>query len=294
MKAFDLFRPKDLFQAFSRLEHNQTETVLKSGGTDLLIWIKKGLIAPKEVVDLSAIDNLNEIDWVEGEGVLIGTNVSLNQIINHSGIKARFPALTEACETHSDAVVRNKATLVGNVCSAVPSGDTIPPLLCYEAQAVVQTSCSKRRLPLSQLIIGPRKKSLTKTEIVTHLWIPLPKAELSVGFYRRASRRRALDLAQAAVACALFKHQGKPDFRLAVGALTPIPMRITAGERILNEAEKTDTKIVEAVVACVINSIQPITDVRGSREYRFAITAELVRESLSLCLARVKTEEGGR
>lgn len=292
MKAFDLFRPKDLFQAFSPLELNQHETVLKSGGTDLLIWIKKGLVSPKEVVDLSSIDSLNEIEVKEGEGILIGTNVSLNRIIDHPEMKRRFPALIEACETHSDAVLRNKATLVGNVCSAVPSGDTIPPLLCYEAEAVVQTSCSKRHLPLPRLIIGPRKKSISKTEIVTHLWIPLLKADLSVGAYRRASRRRALDLAQAAVACTLFQHRGERDFRLAVGALSPIPVRVSEGERILNETSNIDEKIADRVADAVLKAIQPITDVRGSREFRFAVTVELVRESLSLCLTRAKTEEG--
>jgi len=294
MRAFDLFRPKDLYQAFDRLELNGHETMLMSGGTDLLIWIKKGLVSPEEVVDLGSIDSLSHTELRGNDGVLIGTNVSLNRIISHPEIKRHCPALIEACEAHSDAVVRNKATLVGNVCSAVPSGDTIPPLLCYEAEVIIQTSCSKRQLPLSQFLVGPRKKNLSKTEIVTHLWIPFPKAELSVGVYRRASRRRALDLAQAAVACTVFLHQGRPEYRLAVGALSPVPVRIREGERVLNETYDIDKEKVERVVNSVQKAIRPITDVRGSREYRFAVTAELVRESLSLCQTRIKTEGGGR
>ncbi len=79
---------------------------------------------------------------------------------------------------------------------------------------------------------------------------------------------------------------------MAVGALSPIPVRVSEGERILNETSNIDEKIADRVADAVLKAIQPITDVRGSREFRFAVTVELVRESLSLCLTRAKTEEG--
>lgn len=292
MKAFELFRPTDLFQAFSQLEKNPEETMVKSGGTDLLIWIKKALVAPKVIVDVTTIEELNLIDYDAKKGFFIGTNVNLNRIIEDRRIAKLYPALIEACKAHSDPIVRNKATLVGNVCSAVPSADTIPPLLCYEAQPVVQSSISKRYLPLNQFLLGPRKKDCQPTEIVTHIWLPLPPTEEGYGTYLRASRRNALDLAQAGVACTVFCKEGKgvkfyaPTFRIAFGALSPIPMRVPEAEKVLNEADTIDASTIETVVSICLAAIKPISDVRASKEYRLGITASLIRAALRYCLQK--------
>jgi carbon-monoxide dehydrogenase medium subunit len=291
MKAFDVLRPNDLFQAFNCLEKDPEGTAIKSGGTDLLIWIKKGLISPRTVIDLTSIESLYSIEE-EPKGLLVGTNVPLNRVISCESVKRYFPALKDACQAHSDATIRNKATLVGNVCSAVPSGDTLPPLLCYNAEVIIQSSCSKRALPLSQFLLGPRRKNCLKTELVTHVRIPFPPKGHNKGIYRRATRRNALDLAQASVACVRFSPNTGTEYRIAFGALSPVPVRVSEAEKLLNVKHDIDRRIIESVIQYCLERLNPISDVRGSKAYRLSITSELIREVLLYCTG-IETEEAG-
>ncbi|HAA85111.1 MAG TPA: xanthine dehydrogenase family protein subunit M, partial [Kosmotogaceae bacterium] len=133
MLNFEMLRPKTLEEALRMLKNNKDRAVPKSGGTDLLVWMKKRTIHPEVLIDLSRIEKLHQLS-ITGDGSLsIGTNVTLNEIDTFLRGQEILPALADACESHSDYTLRNKATLVGNVCASVPSGDMIPALCCHDA-----------------------------------------------------------------------------------------------------------------------------------------------------------------
>jgi len=289
MRDFVLERPRSISEALKILKNHGEKAILKSGGTDVIVWLHKSLKEPEYLVDLTSIDGLKGI-VINEDNIEIRALVTLNQIIEDSAVNRYFPALVQACKAHSDPLVRNRATVVGNICAAVPSGDMIAPLMCYDAKVEIVGSNGGRKVPISDFITGPKMTSLRQEEIVTGIRIAIPFVDTS-GCYLKAIRREALDIAQAAVCCALFKGDIR-EFRIAFCAVSPRPLRAVEAEKLLNSSSVIDDSIIENAARLASEAVNPITDVRASREYRIDMIRELTRRAISICL-RGPVEEGG-
>jgi len=281
MRDFVLERPRSISEVLSTLQHHGKKAIVKSGGTDVIVWLHKSLKEPDYIVDLTAVEQLKGIVMNE-DNVEVKALVTLSEVIEDESLNRYFPALVKACKSHSDPLIRNRATVVGNICAAVPSGDMIAPLVCYDAKVEITGPNGSRKLPVSDFIIGPKRTSLGADEIVTGIRIALPLVETS-GCYLKAIRREALDIAQAAVCCTLFKGDSR-EFRIAFCAVSARPLRATEAEKLLNSCGKLDDNLIEQAARLAADAVDPITDVRASREYRIDMIAELTRRAISNCL----------
>ena len=290
MLAFQLERPRDLASAVESLGRHGSRAMLKAGGTDVIVWMHKHAVQPEVLVDLSEVPELGGISFYPHRGIKIGAMATVNQVGTHEDARVHYGALVDACLSHSDPLIRNKATVVGNVCAAVPSGDLIPAFSVYEAVMHVYGPGGERDIAFADFITGPRKNSLAPGEIVVSATLPMPSGR-SAACYIKLGRRNALDLAQVGVACLAMQGSKGAEYRLAYGAVSPRPVRAAEAEDILAGSESPDEALLDRAAKAAAAAVNPITDVRAGREYRLSMVEELTRRAVSICAERLTGRE---
>jgi carbon-monoxide dehydrogenase medium subunit len=261
------------------------ETKLVAGGTDLLPQLKNGLLKPARVIDLSGVDELRVLIAEDGRGFRVGASVTARRLERDPRIRALYPSLAESGALVGSVQVRNLATIGGNVCNAAPSADMAPPLLALDAEAVVAGPQGRRRVPLASFFLGVRRTVLTPNELLIEFIIPQPGSR-SGGNYLRHTPRRELDIAIVGVASQVTLADGVcVKARIALAAVAPIPLRATAAEQAL-EGQRLTPERIEQAAALAVEAARPISDQRGSVEYRRHLVRVLTRRTLTTALAR--------
>jgi carbon-monoxide dehydrogenase medium subunit len=278
--SFGYAQPRHLSQAFDILDEYGRDASLLAGGTDLVVGLRKRRVAPRVIVDLKRISDLAPgIEETEGR-ISITAPTRLSDIIADRRIHNHFPALIEAARTVGSVQIRNRATLTGNICNASPAADTAPALLAYGAEVVLISRHGSRRLPLDEFLLGPRRTSLGAHEIAAAVEIPVTPARTGSQF-ARLTRRRGVDLATISLCCAV----GSRVTRFAFGAVGPRPIALTDGSGVLADPDSNPaarTGLLRDFVA----QATPISDLRGSREYRQAMLLALSQRTLRTAIAR--------
>ena len=279
---FEYRRPKTLMEATKYLADHPGSVRVLAGGTDLVAWLRDDAIAPDLVVDIKEIPDLHDLSF-DGDTLHIGSLVTFTDLIESDIIKEHAPLLAEMAETVASPGIRNRATMVGNICSAVPSCDAGPVLLAYDTTVHLTGPNGTRRVDIEDWFIGLRKTAKTDDEVVTHLTIKIwPHG----GVYVKLMRYAGEDLAQAAVGIVVYPDN---EYRVAFGAVAPTPIRSTRIERALSGNPLND-ELVADVVAMVADEISPITDMRASAEYRTRITEVMLERGLVAATQRLAGE----
>ena len=219
-----------------------------------------------------ACPDLHELH-LDGETLHIGSLVTFSDLINSEVIASRAPLLAEMAETVASTGIRNRATLVGNICSAVPSCDAGPVLLGYDTTVHLVGPEGSRTVGINDWFVGLRKTARTEDEIVSHLTIEVPDHG---GVYVKLMRYAGEDLAQAAVGIVAYPGD---EYRVAFGAVAPTPFRSARIEEALHGRPLEDELIAE-VVAMVEDEISPITDIRATAAYRTRMTEVMLKRGL--------------
>jgi len=267
-------RPGTLSGALALLDEHRSSARILAGGTDLIVHIKEGLAKPELLIDIKDIAALRQLELIEGK-LFIGAAVSFAELIDSPLIKEHIPMLLDAARTVASTGVRTRATLAGNICSAVPSLDSAPPLLCYGALVHCESLAGGRDVPIGDWFLAPRKTALKDNELVTGISIPLPDED-SAGIYLKLGRYNGEDLAQAGWGILCDK---RGNYRIAHCALAPVPARALLIEALLQGKELSEELIAEAV-ALVEREINPITDIRASKEYRVHVSGVMLKRGL--------------
>lgn len=257
---FGYERPTTLEEATRILTGHSGSVRLLAGGTDLVAWLRDDAVAPDLVIDIKAIPGLDDI-VVNGEELHIGSLVTFTDLIESPVIAEHAPLLIEMAETVASPGIRNRATMVGNICSAVPSCDAGPVLLAYDTTIHLIGPGGPRSVSIDDWFVGLRQTACSEDEVVTHLTITLRPHG---GVYVKLMRYGGEDLAQAAIGIVEY-----PDgvYRVAFGAVAPTPIRAHRIEEVLRGKPLDDDVIADAV-ALVRDEISPITDMRATAEYR--------------------------
>jgi carbon-monoxide dehydrogenase medium subunit len=260
-RSFAYLKPGSLPEALALLaEHGRTAAVL-AGGTDLISWMRDDLVAPEVVIDLKGIPGLRGIALVDGT-LRLGALATFSDLLASPAVAAVLPVLAEMAGTVASVGIRNRATVAGNLCSAVPSNDAGPVLLAAEASLQVSGPDGERTIPLADWFLGPRRTALGEGELVTGISVPVP--EKHGGCFLKLGRYRGEDLAQASVAVlALPGHH----YRIAFGAVAPATFRAAAIEEYL-EGRPLDDATLAGAAGLVTGQISPISDIRAGAEYR--------------------------
>jgi CO/xanthine dehydrogenase FAD-binding subunit len=270
MLSYDYIKCSDLSQAFQLLKNNEHAYPF-AGGTDLMVGMRGGKFSPRLLVDIKDLDELKVLKE-DDTGIIIGAAVTLNQIALFEPIVKNAAPLAEGAHSVGSYAIRNRATLAGNICNASPAADTAAPLYSLAAVINLIGPDQKRSMPIEDFFVGPGKTALKKGELVHSVLIPKPYPS-GKGFYFKASRTGSVDLATVGVA--IQRWDGK--VKIAVGAVAPTPVRALHVEKAVNEGGENDwTKAAKMVH----EDISPITDLRGSRDYRYHIAEVLVRRGL--------------
>lgn len=278
---FEYVKPKDMDEALHVFSLYREKAKALAGGTDLVVQLKENVSRPEVVVDVKALEELAGLT-LKGPVLHIGARVTFAELIESPVIKGKFPLLREAALTVASTGVRNRATLAGNICSAVPSADSAPALAVYEAEVLTLSLKGPRRIPIADWFTGPKKTALLPEELVTAVELKLPPAK-SAGCYMKLSRYQGEDLAQGGIAVLALAGQA---YRVAVCALGPKPSRCPAAEAALNGSRLTE-RTVAAAKEAILSEISPITDIRSSKEYRSHMAQVMLGRALESAVARL-------
>ncbi len=276
---FEYARPGSLTEAVGLLE--RTGARVLAGGTDLVPWLRDDLIEPTLLVDIKAIPGLAEIS-LGGTRMRIGALITFSDLIASPVIAEHVPMLAEMAGQVASTGVRNRATVVGNLCSAVPSLDAGPALMVYDGAIEVTGPDGERVIPLEDWFLGPRSTRLHAGEVATGITLALPPLD-HAGAFLKLSRYSGEDLAQANLAVLATSDR---EYRLAFGAVAPAPVRAGRIEAML-EGQDIDDTLVDAASKLIVEEIAPITDIRSTAEYRTHMCRVMLRRGLRAAIDRL-------
>jgi len=255
---------------------------LLAGGTDLTVNIKENIEQPEAVIDIKAVPELSILDNGK-DGLFIGANVTFTDLLEAKAIQKDYLLLWEAARSVASVGIRNRATLIGNICSAVPSLDSAPALLCYDAVVHLQNYKGKREVPISEWFLGPRKTARKADELVLGVSLLKPRGK-HTGCYLKLGRYNGEDLAQAGLALLA---SASDDYKAAWCAVGPVPKRSSKIEDLLHGKSITP-ELIRKAKALVADEISPITDLRASREYRLHLCEIMLERGLQVCQMRLQ------
>jgi carbon-monoxide dehydrogenase medium subunit len=220
--------------------------------------------------------------------VKIGALTTLAEIERASIIKKQFLPLRDAVDVMASAQIRNLATIGGNLCSAVPSADTAPPLICLNASLKLVGPRGQRTVSVEAFFTGPKETARKANEILTAITIPKPE-QPSAGCYLKLMRRHAMDLALVSAAAYLKMDRARKvctDARIALGAVAPTPIRVPEVEALLVN-KQIDEKLLTDAARMAGMQCRPISDIRASQEYRCSMVEVLTMRALTEAYRRI-------
>jgi carbon-monoxide dehydrogenase medium subunit len=287
VRRFDLKLPRSVDECLKILSERGGNARLVAGGTDLLPQLKNGLLKPACVVDLSGLAALRTVQSANGDGLRLGSAVTARAIELDPHIRSPYPALSESGALVGSVQVRNLATVGGNLCNAAPSADMAPPLLALDAEAIIVGPKGQRRVPLASFFLGVRKTVLAADELLLEVVVPAPGPN-SGGHYLRHTPRRELDIAVVGVASQLTLSGGVcQKARIALASVAPTPVRAAAAEAALVGHSVTPA-LIERAAALAVDAARPISDQRGSADFRRHLVRVLTHRTLTTALERAR------
>lgn len=275
MQPFHYVRPNFLKDVVSLLEEYGASARLLAGGTDLTVGLRHGKIRPGVVIDVKRVVDLPPMIAKADGWLTISATAVLSDVATHEAVRIHFPALVEAADMVGSIQVRNRATLIGNICNASPAADTVPVLAVHGANVTLRGPSGERTLPVVEFIKGNRHTDLMLGELVTAVRIPIPSQPLGASFLRM-TRRRGVDLATVNLCCSV-DEEGTTTF--AFGAVAPRPLLVRDASGTLADPSQVQ-EAKNTVLEALITKANPITDVRASAEYRLAMLRVLANRSL--------------
>ena len=275
---FDYVKARTIKEALQLLA--QPGAVPLAGGTDLVAWLRDGAVSPACLVDIKALRELRGLRVQKGQ-LWIGANTTFAEIIESPLVQKHAPLLMEAAGMVASVGIRNRATIGGNICSAVPCCDSGPPLLVYDASVHVATARGVRKIPMKKWFLGPRHTALAKGGLVAGFSLPIGK---HAGAFAKLKRYRGEDLAQASVAVRV---AAGGEWRVAYGSVAPQPLRGPKVERLLKGVKSPDDALLTKAAALAESEIAPITDIRSSAIYRRLMVGVMVKRAIQMAAARL-------
>ena len=279
---FDYHTPETLDEACALLASLGSDAKVLVGGTDVLSKMKNELIAPKVLVSLKNIQNMDGIAYIPGKGLVIGAKVTHNDLVNSELLQKRYPSIPDAAHSMANNQIRNRGTIGGNLVNAVPSADLPPILIALDAHVTLVGRYGKRILPLEEFFVGPNRSAIEPDEILTEITIADQPTTGSAYFKFGLRRSGALAVVGVAVfVVAVGTHVERA--RIILGAVGPVPMRAKKAEQLLVGTLATEAAL-EEVGRAAAAECRPISDIRGSEEYRRDMVRVFTKRALRKAL----------
>ena len=283
----ELHRPANLAEALTLLAQYGPDGKLLAGGTNIVVELRDGHHNCKSLVDLSHLKELRGISQPDGH-IVIGGGTTITELIDHPLIVSHAGILRDAARLFASPLVRNRATVAGNLVDASPAADTAPPLLALNAEVQLMSQAATRWVKLEDFITGVRKTLLQPGELMVAIRWPVPSAR-SAGAYTKVGLRKAdaISVLSAAVMVELDDAGLCKQTSIALGAVAPKPFRARATEALLI-GKVLDPVLIAEAARLAAESTHPIDDIRGTAAYRKRVVAVTVRRLLTKAAEELK------
>lgn len=276
---FELSIPRDLTQLLAEYGKSKSNPMLVAGGTVALVDIRSGKAAPKSVISLDRVASLRGIRK-SAKSLTLGARTTVSDLLQSSDVVAMAPSIIEAARIFAGLMVRNTATVGGNIACGSPAADLVPPLMAYDAIVELASAGATRQVALADYYLGYKKDVRKDGELITSVILPDLKATDYSAFYKLARRKGdAITVAGVAVTVRIADGVCKK-VRIALGSVSPAPMRALRSERLL-EGKRLTAEAIDAAAQAAEADCKPIDDVRASATYRRKMARVLVRRLLS-------------
>ncbi|MBQ2678399.1 MAG: FAD binding domain-containing protein [Firmicutes bacterium] len=290
LPEFDYVAAKSLEEASKLASEKGDKCIFMAGGTDVILKIRDRKLKDVDtVIDIKNIPDMDQIEFIEGEGLKVGALVKLYDIQNSDVVKKNIPALAKAAHYVASAQIRRKGTMVGNICNASASADTAGILLSMNAKINTYSTDGGRQIAIDDFFVGAGKTCLDKSkgEIVTSVLIPELKSGQGSGYFKH-SVRKAMDIAIVGLA-AWVKLDGKKieDCRLSMASVGPTTMRALEAEKILIGQEFSED-IIEKAGQAAAKECKARSGVRAGEDYKRDMIRVYTKRALREAVETVK------
>jgi CO/xanthine dehydrogenase FAD-binding subunit len=287
LKSFDYARPGSVKEAVDLLAQHGDRARVLAGGTDLLVQLRAGVREAGVVVDVKEIPELNEISYDSGSGLTLGAAVPCFRIYQHADIRQAYPGLIDVASLIGGTQIQGRASLGGNLCNSAPSADALPMLIALEATCRIESAGGSRDVAVEDFCTGPGKNVLQPGELLVSFHIPPPKPH-SGAHYLRFIPRNEMDIAVAGAGVSVVLSNGNVESaRVALAAVAPTPLFVKeAGDALAGQLANAES--VQRAAEAAKAAAKPITDMRGTVEYRKHLCEVLTRRALNVAIERAK------
>jgi len=288
LPKFEYHAPRSVAEALGYLSQYTTNARVFAGGTDLFVSMKRREIVPEHLINLKGIEELKHIHYHAADGLRIGGLVTIGELERSEIIRDKFCALNDAIQVMASPQIRNLGTVAGNLCSALPSADTVPPLIAMGASVKLTGSKGERTVLVEEFFKGPGESILEPDEILTEILVPSPP-ENSGGSYFKLMRRNAMDLAIVSAAAFLVMDGNKRvcnNACIALGTAAPTPIRASQAEKVVMK-KQIDEDIAEEAGKAAAQQARPRSSIRGSESYRREMIGALTKRAIMEAYKRI-------
>ena len=298
LPEFDLLKPQTLSEALALLAEQAPEVMPLAGGTNVMVELREGHPCPRRLMDVSKLRELRGIRRDNGRvvpndgrvvpnDIVIGGGTTIAELLAHPLIAEHGLPLKQAAARLGNPLVRNRATVAGNLVNASPAADTAPPLIALGAEVELTSKTGTRRVPLDEFMVGVNKTLIQPDELLTALRWPAPSARSAAGFYKIGLRKAdACSVINAAVMVVWDENGHCQQARIAIGAAAPRPVRAREAEAALvGQPLKAD--VIAEAARLAAQATRPIDDIRGTAAYRRRMAEVIVRRLLTQMASQV-------
>ena len=289
MKWIDYQNPSSVDEAVKILAGSGGKARALAGGTDLIVQlrVKDPRVDANTVVNVKGIPELNELSYSPSAGLTIGAAVPCYQIYNNDDVIKHYPALIDSASLIGGTQIQGRASLGGNLCNAAPSGDSIPNMVAHNATAKIIGPNGTREIPVEEVCTGPRQTSIASDELLISINFPSNESGFGANYIRFIPRNE-MDIAVAGAGVSVNIENGTfTAGRVCLASVAPTPILVEAAGQALVGQPVGDAAIQKAADAAK-EAAKPISDMRGTAEYRKHLCEVLTRRALNTAVERAQ------
>lgn len=277
--TYRLVSPKSLSGTLNVLSREPGVWQPFAGGTDLMVLLEAGKLAHKNYLNIWNLSELRGIE-VSSEQVSIGALTTYTEVQSQPVLREEFPMLCQAASETGGLAIQNRGTLGGNIVNASPAADSPPALLAYDAEVELVSINGTRRVPYQHFHTGYKQTVMRADELLVRIHIPRNTYEVTQ-YYRKVGTRKAQAISKVCFASTVRIKDGTvEEIRIALGSVAPVPFRCLTTESVLRGA-KLDSGTAEKAKTEMAREIEPIDDIRSTRNYRLTVSVNLLADFLS-------------
>jgi carbon-monoxide dehydrogenase medium subunit len=274
VRNFELLEPESPQEASRMLADSGEASRLFAGGTALLLAMRQRMLTPSHIVYIGGVRGLDHIEFDERNGLRIGALVRHQEVADSPVIRSKYPVLAAMAAHVANPQIRNMGTIGGNLCYGDPATDPPGCLIALRARVSVVGSKGERTIELDDFFTDYYQTALQPDEVVTEIRVP-PMAADAKGAYTRFLRTPAEHRPLVSVAVVARRNR---EVRIAIGASVPVPTRARRAEQFL-EGKTVTRDVLEEAAAIAAAEVEPVSDFRGSAEYRRDMIRTVVRRT---------------